>query len=111
MNDLITKGQALYAYEISGQYDQDDMADVPLDGVWCSIYDILKLAHFGIVDPLDEEDFKEAYDYLKHPLFEPKGIKEILDTDLLALEYNTYCGFCAKLSIAVWLHALFRDEK
>lgn len=55
--------------------------------------------------------FEEAYDYFKHPLFEPKGIKKILDTDLLALEYSTYCEFCAKLSIAVWLHALFRDEK
>jgi hypothetical protein len=55
--------------------------------------------------------FEEAYDYFKHPLFEPKGIKKILDTDLLALEYSTYCEFCAKLSIAVWLHALFRDDK
>ena len=75
MNDLITKGKALYAYEISGQYDQDDMADVPLDGVWCSIYDILKLAHFGIVDPLDEEDFKEAYDYLKEAMPHTKDHK------------------------------------
>ena len=55
--------------------------------------------------------FEEAYDYFKHPLFEPKGIKKILDTDLLALEYSTYCEFCAKLSIAVWLHALFRNDK
>ena len=29
MEDLITKGKALYAYEISGQYDQDDVAGTP----------------------------------------------------------------------------------
>lgn len=73
MNNLIEKGRSLYAYEISGQYDQDDMVDTPLDGVWCSIYDILKLAHFGIVDPLDEEDFKEAYDYLKEAMSQTKN--------------------------------------
>ena len=75
MDELIAKGQALYAYEISGQYDQDDMANTPLDGVWCSIYDILKLTHFGIVDPLDEEDFKEAYDYLKEAMIHTKDHK------------------------------------
>lgn len=75
MNELLEKGRSLYAYEISGQYDLDDMTDVPLDGVWCSIYDILKLAHFGIVDPLDEEDFKEAYDFLKESMSYTKDHK------------------------------------
>lgn len=54
--------------------------------------------------------FEEAYDYLQHPLFSPKGIKQILDTDILTLEYKTYCDFCSKLSIAVWIHSLFRDD-
>lgn len=68
MVDLLAKGKSLYAYEISGQYDENEMQDEPLDGVWCSIYDVLKLAHFGIVDPLDDEDFKEAYDFLKEAM-------------------------------------------
>lgn len=65
METLVKEGKALYAYEISGQYDQEEMRDEPFDGIWCSIYDVLKLAHFGIIDPLDQEDFDEAYAYLK----------------------------------------------
>lgn len=65
---MIEQGRALYAYEISGQYDQEEMADQPLDGVWCSIYDVLQLAHFGIIDPLDDEDFEAAYQFLKESM-------------------------------------------
>ena len=65
MDELIAEGRALFAYEISGQYDQNEMQDEIMDGVWCSIYDVLKLASFEIIDPLDPEDFKEAYAYLK----------------------------------------------
>ena len=54
--------------------------------------------------------FEEAYDYLQHPLFSPKGINQILNTDILTLEYKTYCEFCSKLSIAVWIHSLFRND-
>lgn len=68
MKDYIALGRALYVYEISGQYDLDEMKNEVLDGVWCSIYDVLKLVHYGIADPLDEEDFKEAYDYLKEAM-------------------------------------------
>lgn len=75
MDELIEKGRSLYAYEISGQYDQDDMIDTPLDGVWCSIYDILKLAHFEIVDPIEKEDFDEAYSYLKEAMVHTKNHK------------------------------------
>lgn len=55
--------------------------------------------------------FEEAYDYLQHPLFSTKGTTQILNTDILTLEYNTYCEFCSKLSIAVWIHTLFRDDQ
>lgn len=68
MEILLVKGRSLYAYEISGQYDLNEMKNELLDGVWCSIYDVLKLAHFEIIDPLDEEDFKEAYDFLKEAM-------------------------------------------
>ena len=64
MEDILQAGRDLYVYEISGKYDQDEMKNEPVDGVWCSIYDVLKLVKFEIIDPLDDEDFKEAYDYL-----------------------------------------------
>jgi len=54
---------------------------------------------------------EEAYDRIKHPIFNPKGINEILSTDVFSLEHKTYCALCTKISIAVWLHSLFRDDE
>ena len=68
MDAVLEQGRALYAYEISGQYDKEEMKDEVLDGVWCSIYDILKLAYFGIIDPLEKEDYEEAYRYLQETM-------------------------------------------
>ena len=31
-------------------------------------------------------------------------------TDVLSFEYKTYTDFCTKVSIAVWLHSLFRKN-
>ena len=54
---------------------------------------------------------EEAYDRIKHPIFNSKGINEILSTDVFSLEYKTYCALCSKISIAAWLHSLFRDDE
>lgn len=54
---------------------------------------------------------EDAYDRTKHPIFNPKGISEILSTDVFSLEYKTYCALCTKISIAVWLHSLFRSDE
>ena len=54
--------------------------------------------------------FEEAYDRLQHSMFSPKSMKQFLNQDILTLEYNTYCEFCSKLSIAAWIHSLFRND-
>ena len=54
---------------------------------------------------------EEAYDLIKHPIFSPNGINDIMKTDVFSLEYKTYCAFCAKISISVWLHSLFRGNE
>ena len=36
MKPLLEKGRSLYAYEISGQYDLNEMKNELLDGVWFS---------------------------------------------------------------------------
>jgi hypothetical protein len=54
---------------------------------------------------------EEAYDRIPHPIFNQKGIEEILSTDVFSLEHKTYCALCTKISIAVWLHSLFRDNE
>ncbi len=62
---MIEEGKQLFAYEISGKYDEQEMKDTPLDGVWCSIYDVVRLAKDGIIDPLDPLDEQDAIAYLK----------------------------------------------
>ena len=54
---------------------------------------------------------EEAYDRVKHPIFNLMGVDKILSTDIFSLEYKTYCALCAKISIAVWLHSLFRKDE
>lgn len=65
MNKLFIEAKELYAYEISGQYDLKEMADEPEDGIWCSIFDVCKLASYGIIEPLEKEDFDQAVDFLE----------------------------------------------
>ena len=54
---------------------------------------------------------EEAYDLMQHQIFHPNSVKEILSTDIFSLEHDTYCALCTKISIAVWLHSLFRDDE
>ena len=61
--------------------------------------------------PTVKELLEEAHEYMPaEPLFAPEGIKRIMRTDILTLEYKTYCDYCTKISIACWLHALFRKD-
>ncbi len=62
--DWLNIGRSLNVYDESGQYDENEMKNEPLDGVWCSIYDVLKLAKLGIIEPFDDEDEKAAIAYL-----------------------------------------------
>lgn len=54
--------------------------------------------------------FEEAHDYIKHPIFAPAGIRDMMKIDVFSLEYRTYCALCTKISIATWLHSLFRKD-
>lgn len=51
--------------------------------------------------------FEEAYVYSSHPAFSMRAIKEFKENDLLNLSFQEYSRLCAKISIAVWYHALF----
>ena len=35
------------------------------DALWQSIYDVCKLINFGIIDDITQEEFEEAYSWLK----------------------------------------------
>lgn len=60
--------------------------------------------------PVLRELFEEAYEYIRHPIFSPANTRMLLRTDVFSLEYKSYCEFCTKISIAAWLHSLFRKD-
>ena len=51
-------------YQESEQADIDAKDD-QFDALWQSIYDVCKLIKFGIIEDITEEEFEEAYAWLK----------------------------------------------
>ena len=62
----------MYAYEISEQADE---TTGNFDDLWQSIYDILQVATYGIVD-MEDDEIKEAMDWLKETQFMSEKYKE-----------------------------------
>ena len=54
--------------------------------------------------------FEEAYDLIKHPIFSPENTRVMRETNVFEFDYKLYTAYCARISIAVWLHALFEHE-
>lgn len=79
---------------------------------FCYSADFIGLSAEGLqlAKPMIKELFEEAYEYLPVPLFSLEGTKKMMKTDVLSFEYKTYTDFCTKVSIAVWLHSLFRKN-
>ena len=54
--------------------------------------------------------FEESYDLTHHPLFSTTTTKEFLSQNVFAMDSVEYVKYCMKISIAAWLHALFRED-
>lgn len=51
-------------------YQESEQSDIKaeekaFDALWQSIYDVCKLINFGIIDDITQEEFEEAYSWLK----------------------------------------------
>lgn len=57
-----------------------------------------------------KELFEETYDLMRHPFFSPEQTKAFLNEDVFSFDYKKYSLYCTKISIAVWLHSLFRKD-
>lgn len=55
--------------------------------------------------------FEECYDLTRHKLFSELNTKEFLNENVYALEIKEYIKYGMRISIAAWLHALFRYDK
>ncbi len=59
--EAVRLAHEMYAYEIS---EQSDETTGDFDDLWQSIYDVLQVATYGIVD-MEDDEIKEAMDWLK----------------------------------------------
>ena len=59
--EAVRLAHEMYAYEISEQADEQTGN---FDDLWQSIYDVLQVATYGIVD-MEDDEIKEAMDWLR----------------------------------------------
>lgn len=90
--------KSILPVELSDYYYKCDYFGIDKSGLWDARIDIKIL-------------FEEAYDLLKHRFFSPKATHEFLKVDIFNLNYKSYCEYCSKISVAVWLHSLFRNDE
>lgn len=58
----VSKAHSMYVYETS---EQSDIKDPTFDALWQSIYDVVQVASFGIIDDVEEDELLEAIEWLK----------------------------------------------
>lgn len=52
----------MYIYEESEKADEKDQS---FDSLWQSIYDVVQVASFGIIDTIEDDELEEAVKWLK----------------------------------------------
>lgn len=70
----------------------------------------LSMSGLEAAKPMVTRLFEEAYDLLRHPIFSPESTQVMRETNVFKFDYKLYSAYCARISIAVWLHALFEHE-
>ena len=66
----------------------------------------LSLSGLEQAKPVVADLFEEAYELLHHPIFSPESTRVMQETNVFKFDYKLYSAYCARISIAVWLHAL-----
>lgn len=63
----------MYVYETSEKADEKDQS---FDSLWQSIYDVVQVASFGIIDDVEEDELEEAIQWLKDTKYFTKKYKD-----------------------------------
>ena len=58
----IEVAHSMYVYETSEKADEKNQT---FDSLWQSIYDVVQVASFGIIDDVEEDELQEAIEWLK----------------------------------------------
>lgn len=77
---------------------------------YCADFNGLSMSGLELAKPTVVQLFEEAYDRLKHPIFSPAATRKMMETNVFTFDYKMYCDYCTRISIAVWIHALFREN-
>lgn len=69
----IEVAHSMYVYETSEKADEKDGS---FDALWQSIYDVVQIASFGIIDDVEEDELQEAIEWLKDTQHLTKNYKD-----------------------------------
>lgn len=64
----------MYVYETSEKADEKDQS---FDSLWQSIYDVVQVASFGIIEDVEEDELEEAVQWLKDTKHFTKKYKDM----------------------------------
>lgn len=75
------------------------------------VADMFGLSQSGLemAKPTIKALFEETYELTGNKNFSPLETKRFLASNVFELEFQTYISYCARISVAAWLHSLFRQ--
>lgn len=79
---------------------------------FCYAADMFGLSQSGLEEakPTIKKLFDEAYALTHNHNFSSVATQRFLDKNVFELEFKTYIEYTSYISVAAWLHALFRDD-
>ena len=80
---------------------------------YCYVADMFGLSQSGLelAKPCTKKLFEEAYELTGNHSFSPDETRRMLQYNVFEMEFSAYVDYCARLSVAAWLHALFRNDE
>ena len=77
---------------------------------YCADFYALCLSGLYAACPTIARLYEEAEDISKSAYFSKKETDKLLKTDIYAFTHKLFWETCSRISIAVWLHSLFRQD-
>ncbi len=104
-------GQKEDAYKIwARQFFRDFLPRELSEFHYCADFFGLSMSGLEQAKPDIKELLEEARTLLPHSIFSEQNTNTLLNTNVFSFDYKAYCAFCVQISIAAWLHALFRND-
>lgn len=78
---------------------------------YCYVADMFGLSQSGLemAKPTIKILFEETYELTRNHNFSPEETGNFINCNVFEMEFKAYVEYCARISVATWLHALFRN--